>query len=82
MRLTVLFLIAVGVTLATDTGMKDVSGVWVAVIDRCDFGSASHPMRLVLDVTRDENRLKVIEVFNAEDGRDPAVASATGAAAC
>jgi hypothetical protein len=60
---------ALGVTLAaTGTGMKDVSGVWVAVIDRCDFGTASRPMRLVLDVTRNENRLKVIEVFNGEYG--------------
>lgn len=68
MRLTVLFLMAVGVTLATNAGMTDVSGVWVAVIDRCDFGSALHPNRLLLNVTRDKNRLKVIEVFNGDDG--------------
>lgn len=68
MRLTVLFLMALGVTLATNAGVTDVSGVWVAVIDRSDFGSASHPIRLVMNVTRDENRLKVIEVFNGEDG--------------
>ena len=67
MRLTILFLMVVGVT-ATNASTTDVSGVWVAVIDRCDFGPASHPMRLVLNVTRDENRLKVIEVFNGEDG--------------
>jgi hypothetical protein len=67
MRLTVLFLMALGVTQANNVGVADVSGVWVAVIDRCDFGSASRPMRLVLNVTRDEDRLNVIEVFNGED---------------
>jgi hypothetical protein len=68
MQLTVLFLMALGVTFATNAGMTDVSGVWVAVIYCCDFGSASRPVRLVLKVTRNENRLKVIEVFNGEDG--------------
>jgi len=68
MQLTVLFLMAVGVTLATNAGVTNVSGVWVADIARSDFGSASHPMRLVLNVTRDENRLTVIEVFNGEGG--------------
>jgi len=68
MRLTVLFLMAVCVTLATNAGVTDVSGVWVADIARSDFGPAPRPLRLVLNVTRDEKRLRVIEVFNGEDG--------------
>ena len=68
MRLTALFLMAVGMTLATNAGVPDVSGLWVAVIDRCDFGSASHPMRLVLNVTQDDHQLKVLEVFKDKNG--------------
>jgi hypothetical protein len=68
MRLTVLLLTALGLTVATSEAKTDVSGVWMAVIDRCDFGTASRPLRLVLNVTRDENRLKVIEVFDGADG--------------
>lgn len=57
-----------GMALATNAGMTDVSGVWVAVIDRCDFGSASRPMRFALNVNIGESRLSVIEVFNDDDG--------------
>ena len=66
MRLTILFLLALGVTLATNDAITDMNGVWVAVIDRCDFGAAPRPMRLSLDVTRSGDRLKVIEVSNGE----------------
>ena len=34
MRLTILFLFALGVTLATNDAITDISGVWVAVIDQ------------------------------------------------
>jgi len=66
MRLTVLFLIALGVTVAKNDAITNVKGLWVAVIDRCDFGTAPRPLLLALDVTKSADRLKVIELSNGE----------------
>lgn len=68
MRLTVLLLMGTFVALATNGVMTNFTGVWVADIARCDFGTASRPMRLALNVTQTENRLNVIEVSRGEDG--------------
>lgn len=72
MRMTVLVLMSFCVALAKDASITDVSGVWVADISRCDFGEASRPIRLVMNMTRTENRLNVIEVSTSDVGTDPA----------
>ena len=69
MRLALVFLPVV-LALATNAGKPDVSGVWVAVIDDCDFGTAPRPVQLLLNVTRSENRLDVIELSRGEDKTD------------
>ena len=68
MRLTALFLMALCVTLATNAGMTDVSGVWVADLAKSKFETSPHPNRVILSVIRDEDRLKVVEVASGEIG--------------
>jgi hypothetical protein len=68
MRLTILLLIAMSVAFPKSAIITDVNGVWVADITRCNFGTASHPLRLALNVTKTEDRLNVIEISNSEHG--------------
>jgi hypothetical protein len=46
----------------------DVTGTWTADVAHCNFGTALHPTRLTLQVSRNGGRLEVIEVANGEDG--------------
>jgi hypothetical protein len=62
MRLTALLLMVLAVTDAKNVAMPDLSGIWIADIARCNFGTSPRPNWLTLNVTRNGDRLSVIEV--------------------
>ena len=49
-------------------GTPDLTGVWVADIAQCNFGTSPRPNKLALKVARDGEQLKVIEVSTSADG--------------
>src|SRR5579863_4579088 len=71
MRLTIFSFIVVSIAFAKTPRAWDVNGVWIAGLAKCDIGSASCN-RVILDVTTDGDRLKVIEVTS--DGVGESVA--------
>src|SRR5258708_19948285 len=62
MRLTALLLLFVTGTVAKNA--PDVSGVWMADLARSDFATAPSPNRVSMSVTRDGNRLNVVQVVS------------------
>lgn len=68
MRLTVLFLMALSVTVARNAPGPDLTGIWVAELARSDIGTSPCPNRLILNVTQNGDGLKVIEVSTGQSG--------------
>ena len=68
MRLTALLLTVLTVSVARNAPTQDICGLWVADLTKCDRGTGPQPTRLILNVTRDGTRLKVIEVTSDEVG--------------
>jgi hypothetical protein len=64
MRLMVLILMALSVGFAN----SDLNGVWVGGLNTCDVDSSPACNRVILNVTRDGNRLRVIEVARGKVG--------------
>jgi hypothetical protein len=68
MRFMALLLTVLTVGVAMNAPTQDICGMWVADLSKCDRGPGTQPTRLILNVTRDGNRLKVIEVTSDEVG--------------
>jgi hypothetical protein len=68
MRFMALLLTVLTVGVAMNAPPQDICGLWVADLSKCDRGTGTQPTRLILNVTRDGNRLKVIEVTSDEVG--------------
>jgi hypothetical protein len=69
MRLTALLLAVVTISVSGNTAIQDISGLWVADLIRCDFGTTSPPGRLIMNVTRDGDLLMVTEIVSG-DGQE------------
>lgn len=68
MRLTALLLTVLTVSVARNAPTREMCGMWVTDLTKSDLGAGARPTQLILNVTREGNRLKVIEVASDEVG--------------
>jgi hypothetical protein len=68
MRLTACLFMVVIVAFAKHQPVSDLNGIWVSGLANCDPDTSTSCNRVILNVTRDGNRLKVIEVASGEVG--------------
>jgi hypothetical protein len=66
MRLTALLLTVLTVSVARNAPTREMCGMWVTDLTKSDLGAGARPTQLILNVTREGNRLKVIEVASDE----------------
>jgi hypothetical protein len=68
MRLMVLLLMVLTAADATPRRVLDLNGVWIAGTNTCEHDVSLHCNRIILNVTREGNRLKVIKIISGEAG--------------
>jgi hypothetical protein len=68
MRLTAYFLMFLTVAVAKTQPVRVLSGVWASGAATCDIDASPSCNRVILNVTREGNRLKVIEIISGEAG--------------
>jgi len=69
MRLTAYLLMFLTVAVAKTQPMRVLSGVWVSGAATCDIDASPDCNRVILNVSRNGNSLKVIEITSVEAGK-------------